>query len=156
MTSGTGPRHIAFHPNQKVFYVFGELSNTVTTYLWEDGKATENQVVNTIPSDYTENSIGADIHLDSQGKYLYCSNRGYNSLALFKVEENLTLTFVSHLMLDQFNIKWTRNFCLIDDEWILIAGQHSNNIGVFKNNQNETVTYVSSVEVPSPTCVIQV
>lgn len=78
--------------------------------------------MDTVPSDFKGHSQGADIHLDSQGKYLYCSNRGHDSLAIFKVEDDCTLTLTSHLMLDPFNIKWPRNFCLIDDQWILIAG----------------------------------
>jgi 6-phosphogluconolactonase (cycloisomerase 2 family) len=77
-------------------------------------------------------------------------------LTIFKVAEDFTLNFVTHLILDPYGIKWPRNFCLVDDKWILIAGQHSDNIGVFKINGDETMTFMSKFDVPCPVCVIEV
>ncbi|CAI5718626.1 unnamed protein product [Peronospora effusa] len=96
---GAGPLHMVLHSNGKIAYVVNELSNTVSVYEInnEDAKWSKKalQKVTTLSSDCGHNSsISADIHLSSNGKLLYTSNRGHYSIAFFMVETNGTLVSI--------------------------------------------------------------
>ena len=87
--AGRGPRHLEFHPSGKYAYLMTELSSEVITlsYDSENGAFTEIQHLSTIPDDFTENNQGSAIHVSSDGHFVYVSNRGHNSIAVFKVNE---------------------------------------------------------------------
>lgn len=82
---GMGPRHLVFHENGKYAYLFTELSNEVVVLKYEDGQFEMLSKLPSIPADFTENSQGAAIRLSHDGKFLYASNRGHQSIAVFKV-----------------------------------------------------------------------
>ena len=84
---GSGPRHIAFHPNGKYAYVMTELSSEVIalTYNSEEGSFTELQYISTLPEQFDENSQGSAIHISSDGRFVYAGNRGHNSIAVYSV-----------------------------------------------------------------------
>lgn len=94
---GAGPRHMAFHSNAKFAYCVNELDSTVTTYRFSslDGSLTPLQIVSTLPDTFTADSRASEIQLDRTGRFAYASNRGHNSIAIFRVDQaSGHLTFV--------------------------------------------------------------
>jgi 6-phosphogluconolactonase (cycloisomerase 2 family) len=84
-----GPRHIAFHPGGKWAYVVNELDSTVTAYAFDAGSGAlaPMQIVTTLPDTYTGDSRASGICVDETGRYVYASNRGYDSIAVFAIDE---------------------------------------------------------------------
>lgn len=130
---GAGPRHFAFHPNGKYGYVINELGNTVTVFAWDadKGTLTEIQTIGTLPVDFTGKSYTAEVVVHPSGKFLYGSNRGHNSLAIFRVDEatgKLTLLGQQPTRGDHprnFNIDPT-------GRWILCGNANTDNIVTLK------------------------
>ena len=87
--AGAGPRHLAFHPNQKFAYVANELDSTITAYGWdvEAGKLTEIESISTLPEGVDVTNYPAEVLVHPSGQYVYLSNRGHNSVAVFSVDE---------------------------------------------------------------------
>jgi 6-phosphogluconolactonase (cycloisomerase 2 family) len=83
--AGSGPRHAAFHPRLPVAWVVNEIASTITTYAWdgESGSLRPAQILPTLPSDYTRESTAAEIAVSADGRFVYCSNRGHDSIATF-------------------------------------------------------------------------
>jgi 6-phosphogluconolactonase len=127
---GAGPRHMIFHPNQRYLYVLNELNNTVSFYDYVKIALTEKQVITTLPADFHGENIAADIHVTANGRFLYASNRGHDSLAIFTIDQNNgELTLLGY----QSTLgKTPRNFFITpDDKLLLCANQDSNNIVSF-------------------------
>jgi 6-phosphogluconolactonase len=85
--SGAGPRHIALHPSGGFAFVINELSSTVTSYSLADGKLTAGATVSSLPEDYTGNNTGAHIEVSPDGRFVYASNRGHDSIVIYSVNE---------------------------------------------------------------------
>lgn len=85
--AGSGPRHAAFHPSLPVLWVLNELNSTVTTYDWDARQASlrAKQILSTLPADFTGENTAAEITTSHDGRYVYCSNRGHDSIAMFSV-----------------------------------------------------------------------
>src|SRR5262249_27912095 len=81
-----GPRHLAFHPKLPVVWVLNELDSTTTTYRWDgkDGTLTPTQVITTLPVEFTGYSTAAEIAVTPDGRFVYCSNRGHDSIAIYR------------------------------------------------------------------------
>lgn len=90
---GAGPRHIAMHPRAPFAYVINELDSTVTTYRFDpdSGALSPVQVLPSLPASYTGNSRASEIEVDRTGRHLYASNRGYDSVAAFRIDEGTGL-----------------------------------------------------------------
>ncbi|MBM7659899.1 6-phosphogluconolactonase [Bacillus mesophilus] len=153
---GSGPRHIEFHPNGKIAYVMTELSSEVIvlSYNGDHGQFTELQAISTIPSSFTENNQGAAIHVSSDGQFVYVSNRGHNSIAVFKINQDSgKLTFLEHTSTEG---DWPRDFMLDPSErFLVLANQETHNIVLYKRDESTgklTLTD-SSLAVPYPVCV---
>ena len=86
--AGSAPRHLAFHPTLPVAWVINEIGNTVTTYNWrvEDGSLRPAQILPSLPPDFTGDSTGAEIICSGDGRFVYCSNRGHDSVAMFAAD----------------------------------------------------------------------
>jgi 6-phosphogluconolactonase (cycloisomerase 2 family) len=86
--SMSGPRHAAFHPRLPVLWVLNELRSTVVTYQWEAarGRLSAVQTMPSLPPDYTGENTAAEIAVSSDGRFVYCSNRGHDSIAIFAVD----------------------------------------------------------------------
>lgn len=155
--AGSGPRHFTFHPNGKYAYLVEELTSSVAVFSRnaKTGALTLLQDnVKTLPPSFTSENTSADIHIDPAGKFLYQSNRGYNSLAIFSIGNDGKLTKVGDQPTEG---KTPRNF-LIDPkgEFVFVANQDSDNITIFKRDQKSgKLTYTGhSTKVPAPVCVI--
>jgi 6-phosphogluconolactonase (cycloisomerase 2 family) len=91
---GAAPRHCIFHPNMPVLYVNNELDSTVTAYRWIDHGIEEMEVVGTLPAGETGRNTTAEIGVAPDGRFLYVSNRGHDSVAVFGVAQDCgRLTF---------------------------------------------------------------
>jgi 6-phosphogluconolactonase len=109
---GSGARHFAFHPNRRMLYVVNELSNTVTVFDYDaaGGKLAERQTVPTLPAGFTGRSTSAEVAVDPAGRFLYTSNRGHDSIAIFAIDARRgTLTSAGHVPTQG---KTPRNFAL--------------------------------------------
>ena len=153
---GSGPRHIAFHPNGRYAYVISEMGNTITAFDWDGDKGTfhELQTVSTLPKDFKGENSTAEIATDPSGRYLYGSNRGHDSIAVYAIDRsNGTLTFVED---DPTLGKEPRNFALDPTgAYLFAANQNSNTVVVFRvNPKNGRLTPAGQqLQVFSPVCV---
>ncbi|MBB6372468.1 lactonase family protein [Chryseobacterium shigense] len=95
--SGSGPRHLTFHPNGKFAYCINELSGTIDAYLYANSSLESIQRIATHTDRYKEDFESSDIHISPDGKFLYASNRGYeNNIAIFSVLEDGTLKNIGY------------------------------------------------------------
>lgn len=134
LEAGDGPRHLVFHPTKQMVFVINELSNTVVsaTVNPETGVFTLIDRETTLPADFTEHSQCADIHISSDGKFLYGSNRGHNSIVIYQISDEGELKMLGT---EPVQGNWPRNFTLSPDEkYLLVANQNSDNIAVFERN----------------------
>jgi 6-phosphogluconolactonase len=153
---GAGPRHLTFHPSGKFAYVINEMHATVTAFAHDraQGNLKEVQTVPTLPTDFTGENTSADIHVSPDGRFLYCSNRGHDSIAAFKINPlNGKLTFTAH---ESTGGKTPRNFAIDPTgAFLLVANQHSDNIVTFRRDpKTGRLSATGQVaEVPSPVCL---
>lgn len=143
---GSGPRHIAFAPDRKGVYVCGELNSTVNVV--KAGKVV--QSLSTLPKPTPGNST-AECIVAPDGKFVYVSNRGHNSVAVFKVKEDRTLEAAGHITGD---IKTPRNFNIDPSgKWMLIASQDGGKVGVWARDRATGGAKETGTTVPVRQCV---
>ncbi|HLR91731.1 MAG TPA: lactonase family protein [Atopostipes sp.] len=155
VASGTGPRHIVFSPTADVAYLFGELSSEVLVldYNATTGEFTEKQTISTLPNDFTDSNSGAAIRISNDGKYVYASNRGHDSIAVFEAAEDGKLSLVEHTSTEG---ETPRDFNLDETEKFVVVGhQDSDNLTLFERDQeNGKLTLLQKdVEAPEVVCV---
>ena len=152
--NGAGPRHFSFHPNGKNAYVVNELDATVNVfnYINSTGQITEIQSITTLPDDYKDFNGCADIHVHPSGKFLYASNRGHNSIVIYKIDDSGKLTLVGH---ESTKGKFPRNFILDSSgHFLMVANQNTNGVFLFKINQETgELEVVDKTKVPTPVCL---
>lgn len=157
LKAGAGPRHAAFSPNGKFFYVASELNSTVTAFSYnvKDGSLHELQALSTLPKDFSGANDVAEIAIHPSGKFLYVSNRGRDSLAVFSIDPRKgTLKPVADIATQG---KTPRNFAIDPSgKFLLAANQESNTIVVFNiDPATGSLTLTGQVaEVPSPVCIV--
>ena len=94
---GAGPRHFALHPSGSFAFVIHELGNSMTPYrLDADGALTPGTTVSTLPGDFNGQNSGAHVEVSPDGRFLYGSNRGHDSIVVFSIGEDGGLTLVEH------------------------------------------------------------
>lgn len=153
---GAGPRHLTFHPGGRYAYVTNELDSTVTAFAHDPARGTLREIQTTpaLPADFKGANTCADIHLSPDGRFLYCSNRGHDSVAAFRVDARAgTLGLVSHTPTEG---KTPRNFAVTPSgDFLLAANQNSDTIITFRRDaQTGRLTPAGHVaEVPSPVCL---
>ncbi|WP_273273129.1 lactonase family protein [Maribacter polysiphoniae] len=154
MASKAGPRHFTFGQGGQYLYVINELNSTITALQRkEDGTYQEVESLSTLAKDFTGESFCADIHLSSDGQFLYGSNRGENTIVIFKVDQ--TTGKLSLVGRESVKGDWPRNFALDPSgDFLLVANQRSNNIVVFKRDKTEgTLQFLHDYELSSPVCL---
>ncbi len=155
---GTGPRHFAWHPNQKVAYVNGESNMTVLTcdYDGEQGTLKQKQVLSTLPVDVKPHGGStAETVVHPSGKFVYVSNRDpYNSIAIFAVDPvSFELSLVGH---QTTGIKTPRNFAIDPTgRFMLVANQSGGNVSVFRIDPvtGELIPTESKTQIANAVCV---
>jgi 6-phosphogluconolactonase len=152
---GGGPRHFAFHPTGKFAYVCEETSSAVTAFAYDaaKGSLTELQTLSTLPTKVEGNST-AEVQVHPTGKFVYVSNRGHNSIAIFKVDPATgKLTAAGHQGKD---IKVPRNFGIDPSgKWMVVCSQDGDHVNVFQIDQNSGALEPTDIkiEVGAPVCV---
>ena len=152
---GSGPRHLAFAPQQHAVYVINEMACTVTAFHYDGQKGALQsfQTISTLPDDFHGNKSTAEIFVHPNGKFVYASNRGdANSITVFSIGDDGKLTFV-----DRTGIKGKtpRGFGIDPTgSWLLAGGQDSSTVAVFKiDPQTGKLTSTGQVvNVPTPVC----
>ena len=157
VTPGAGPRHTAFSPDGKSFYILNELDGTITSCRYDiaGGVAEPFQRISTSPDDYTGRNSCSEIRMHPSGRFVYAANRGYNGLAVFS--RDVETGELARIEIMPGGGETPRNFGLTPDgQWLLCANQNSDNLTVFRIDQ-ETGRLEStgqSVDSPTPVCVL--
>jgi len=153
---GAGPRHLVFDGAGRHLYVINEMQSTVVAYGYDAAKGalSELQIVSALPKGFAQTSEAAEIEMHSSGKFLFASNRGDDSIAVFAVNaKDGTLTPIE---IDSTGGKTPRNFVLDPTgAWLLAANQDSDDIAVFRVDHGSGHLTQSGpvLHVPSPVCV---
>jgi 6-phosphogluconolactonase len=150
---GAGPRHVAFHPNGRFAYSANELHSTITGFSYDakNGALQPQQTISTLPKAFSGTNDAAEIHVHPNGKLLFASNRGHNSIAVFSIDKQTgRLNLVDNFSTEG---KTPRNFEIDPDgSRLLVANQDSGNVVVFRMNlqTGELISTGQVVQVPAP------
>jgi 6-phosphogluconolactonase len=153
MEPGSGPRHFDFSPDGEFIYVMNEMASTVTVLKKDNTAYRIIETVSSLPAGYDGVKAGADIHLSRDGRFVYCSNRGHNSIAVFQRAHDGTITLREN---EPAQGDWPRNFALSPGGgFLLVANQRSNNVAVFNIDRRtgELDFTGTSIEAPNPVCL---
>jgi 6-phosphogluconolactonase len=154
LAPGSGPRHFDFSADGRYIYVINELSSTISIMMKYGGEWKQVQTIKTLPKDFKGESWCADIHLSADGRFVYGSNRGHNSIAVFKREPNSGKLELIETVSVEGN--WPRNFVIDPSgKFLLVANQRSNDITVFKIDQPSGKLKFTGLKVSneSPVCL---
>ena len=150
------PRHLDIHPNGKFVYAINELQNSVTAFDYDTAKGVlkEVQTVPTLPKDFAGNNLPADVHVHPSGKFLYGSNRGHDSIAVFQIDRtNGTLKLLEHVPTQG---KSPRGFGIDPTgSYLIVANQTTGNLVVFRIDQKTggLTPTGQTVEAGMPVCM---
>jgi 6-phosphogluconolactonase len=153
---GAGPRHFAFHPSYQYAYVINEVDSTLTAFAYDGDKGTlsEVQTLSTLPGGCTVPNTTADLHVAPSGRFVYGSNRGHDSIAIFAVDPSTgTLSPIGH---ESTLGKTPRNFGLDESGTLLLAANQDTDSVVSFRVDPETGQLTPTghaVEVSMPVCV---
>jgi 6-phosphogluconolactonase len=153
---GAGPRHLAFHSSARYAYVINELDSTVTVFAYDAqrGALKVIQNISTLPADVTVANFPAEVQIHPSGRFLYGSNRGHDSIAMFALDEATgKLTFLG---CESTQGKHPRNFGIDPSgRYLLAANMETNNVVVFRIDAQtgKLQPTGSTIELPMPSCV---
>ena len=153
LSKGTGPRHFVFNSTGTKMYVINELNSTVSGFeVNANGELKLNQTLSTLGEDFTGENACADIHLGKDGLYLYGSNRGENTIVVFSVGSNGSLTLAGRTSCGG---DWPRNFVIDPSgKYILVGNQKSDDITLFKiDEKNGIPEYSDDYKLDTPACL---
>ncbi|MDR9853141.1 lactonase family protein [Paenibacillus sp. VCA1] len=153
---GAGPRHLTFHPNGKFAYVINELQSTVTAFRYdaEQGSLTEIETVSTLPEGVKVENGCAEIAISADGRFLYGSNRGHDSIVVYAVDaETGKLDAVQHVSAEG---KHPRHFSIVPGgRYVLVVNRDTNNLAVFARDADSGKLAFTgkSAQISKPVCV---
>ena len=155
-TPGGGPRHLTFHPNGKHVYVINEIANSVTMFDYDakTGMLIEQQTISTVPEDFEGTSHTADLKVTPDGRYLYGTNRGHDSIAAYRLDDRGRLKL---LAIEPSLGKGPQNLAIAPGgKLLLCANMPGKNVAVF-HIDSETGGLKSvgqPISIPSPSCIM--
>jgi 6-phosphogluconolactonase len=153
---GGGPRHFAFHPKGRFAYVINELTSSLSAFSWDPARGVLKplQTVSTLPKDFQGDNTCAEVQAHPNGRFVYGSNRGHDSIAVFSVDAGKgTLTPVEHVSTQG---RTPRNFTIDPTGgWLFAANQASGNVVLFRIDQKtgRLTPAGQTLEVSMPVCV---
>ena len=153
---GAGPRHMAFHPSGRYAYVINELDSTVTAFAYDAqrGALSEIETVATLPQGFEGTNYPADVHVSADGRFLYGSNRGHDSIVVYAIDvASGKLSMLSHTSTQG---KYPRNFAIDPTgHWLYVANQNTDNIVIYRIDpaSGALTPTGEQVEVPIPVCI---
>lgn len=154
---GAGPRHFKFHPNGKFGYLTNEFHSSITAYSYNSGNGvlTPLQTISAKPDDFAGQNDVAEVRVHPSGKFLYVSNRGHDSIAVFSIDPRRgTLTLVERV---PSGGKTPRHFNIDPaGSWLIAAHQDSGNIAVFRIDQRtgRLAATANNMQLSAPVCVM--
>ncbi|MEM8857922.1 MAG: lactonase family protein [Chloroflexota bacterium] len=156
LAAGSGPRHLVFHPNGQMAFVIQELSSEITALAYDPelGRFEIIETVSTLPADFVSESHCADIHVSSDGRFLYGSNRGHDSIVIYAIDQTSGhLGLLGH----QSTLgEVPRNF-VIDPTgtYLLAANQNSDTVVTFRINRESGLLSPTGyiAQAPTPVCL---
>jgi len=155
MIPGAGPRHLTFDPAGRHVYVINELLNSVTVFkfLPETGFLIEQQTISTLPVDFVGESYCADLKITPNGHFLYGTNRGHDSLGMYRIADDGRLTLIG---IEPSGGKGPQNLAITRDGQLLLCGNMpGNRLMVFRIDQQtgRLTAQGDGVEIPGPSCI---
>ena len=156
--SGDGPRHLAITPDGNFAYSAGELSSSVNSFqiVKNSGALVPMERVSMLPADFKGKSSAADIHISPDGKFLYASNRGHESIAIYAIDAKTgKLTIAGHA---DTHGKHPRNFNMdASGDLLFVANRDNDNVVIFKRNKEtgQLIYTEKEMSIPTPVCVKQ-
>ena len=155
-TPGGGPRHLVFDPSGKRVYVINEIGNTITGYRYhgENGQLSRFQEISTLPDGWSERTHTADLKFTPDGRFLYGTNRGHDSIACYRVAEDGRLTRVE---IRPSLGKGPQNLAITPDgRFLLCANMPGNNVVTFEVDQEsgKLSPVGEPLEMPMPSCIM--
>lgn len=156
LPAGSGPRHLAFHPQKPIVYVINELNSTVSVFSYdaESGQLEALQHISTLPQNFAGENGTAEIVVSQDGRFVYGSNRGHDSIVVFAVEEQGTLSVVQHISSGGGH---PRHFTLTPSgRHLLVANRDNNNIVVLARDEASGKLTATGKEAFStkPVCLV--
>jgi len=152
VASGSGSRHMAFHPDRQHAYVLSELASSVTVFDYDPARAafTWQQTISTLPPDFTGTNTTAEIRIHPTGRFLYNTNRGHNSVTMFKIEPKTGELEV--IGWESTRGQWPRGMNIDPSgTFLYAANQNTDNIAVFRIQQdNGRLRFSTLVNTPTP------
>jgi 6-phosphogluconolactonase len=154
---GAGPRHFAFSPNGRTLYVINELDSTLTVFDYDVGRGEfrARQTVSSLPDGFTGENWCAHVAVAPDGRFVYGSNRGHDSIAIWRVDEATgEVTPVGH---ESTRGQTPRNFALDPTgSWLLAANQDSDTIVTFQRDRETgaLAATAAAVQIPSPVAIV--
>jgi 6-phosphogluconolactonase len=153
---GSGPRHIVFHPNGRQAYVISELKSTITRFAYDSnhGVLTEMQTISTVPDDFKGRNYPAEIAIHPSGAFLYGSNRGHDSIAIFAIDS--ATGALKPVGYEPTHGKYPRSFGIDPSgNYLLAANQNSDNLVVFRIDPATCrLKFTGQInDIPSPACI---
>lgn len=152
VNEGYGPRHFVFSKDGSELYVINELGSKISVFS-VSGRPELIQTISTVREDFMLDNYCADIHLSLDGKYLYGSNRGENTIVTFAVKDDGTLLLAGH---STCGGNWPRNFSIDPSgKFLLVGNQKSDSIAVFRLNQTTGIPIEppDRYHIPAPACL---
>ena len=153
---GTGPRHLAFHPNRPFVYVISELQSTVTVFRYakQQGTFEASQIISTLPGDFAGQNSGAEIKVAPSGRFVYVTNRGHDSVAIYAVDQETgQLSLVGH---EATQGRGPRTFTIDPSgALLLVANQDTDTVVTFWIDQDSGMLQPTGhvAAVPTPVCL---
>ncbi len=153
---GAGPRHMAFHPNRRYAYLINELDSSLDVFVYNGaaGSLTSIQTIATLPKEFHGDNWCADVHVAPSGQYLYGSNRGHDSIVVYRIDrETGMLACVGHASTQG---RTPRSFAIDSTgQFLLAANQDSNSVRSFRIDRHtgELQPTGFGAEIPTPVCV---
>lgn len=156
LPAGSGPRYMEFHPSGAYAYVINELNSTVTALkVQSEGQwLAPIQTISTLPSEFKGESTCAHLQIEPTGRYLYASNRGHDSIAIFSI--NTSNGCLEHVGWVSSGGRTPRHFCIDPSgKYLLAANQDSDNIAVYRIDYQSGKLEATGqqVSVPAPVCI---
>jgi 6-phosphogluconolactonase len=148
--SGAGPRHMAFHPDGTRAYVLNELASTIHVHRYDPvrGALVWLQTVSTLPRDFEGANTTAEIRVHPSGRFLYNTNRGHNSVAMFEIEDDGTLDSIGWV---SSGGEWPRGMNIDPSgTFLYAANQNTDTIAVYRIGHNGKLHVSTSVHTPTP------
>ena len=149
---GSGPRHMIFSQDGKFAYLVNEIANNIMVFKYNEGRFSLIQAIHCIPRHFKGFSSASAIRMTSTGEHLFVSNRGHNSIAMYRVNKEtgkISLLYMVHTGKDP------RDFNILDNQYLIVGCQGDNKLQVLTfDEQNEKLLLSDSeLEIPSPVCI---